>query len=904
MSRGVDQYLVATKLTMPQSYAHIVVPRHSLYQRLDVGVTRPLTLLAAPAGFGKTTLLCDWLRQHNTQAAWVSLGSSENDIERFWSYCLVALAQIHLNIAGELQTLCASLSASPLEEVLIAVINALFPLDNDIVLILDDYHAIENHAVHQSLLFFLTHMPAHVHLILSSRTLPPLPLARLRVYAQLIELRSDDLRFTREEAAALLISGMQLPLTMHDISALTEKTEGWIAGLQLAALSLRGQQEAATVGQFIGTFTGTNRYVLSYFAEEVLNSLSTELQDFVLMTSLLHSLTPSLCHAVTGQDNAEGLLQRLNHDNIFLFCVDEQGEWYRYHHLFAELLRYRLQQNYPERIAELHARASRWYENHAQLPEAIEHALAAHNTPYAADLIERCAVEMLLHGQIITVYSWLVRLSHEIEIAQRPILACLFSFLYLHAGETEISRSLLQRSEDAWQQIGNDEWLCIIASAKTYGALFRANGLQVLDYTRQAQQLAHGDWRYLHSLYMYQGAGYLLQGELQQAHASLLVSQHMHEQDNVTIAIPGINLYVGDWYAFQGKLREAVSSYTKGLPNGEQLLWFPLQSRLRTGDIYREWNMLAQAEECLQQTLPTFDGFTHAWTITENDILAARLAWLHDAQDRALMLLDKAEYGAHRLSNNLALARIATLHVHYLLEKGQPQQAQYWLEQHASTRATSEMQLLESELWTLAQARLLLAQQANAEALKLLQKLLPTIRAQGRIANEIEVYVLIVQAYAALGQSKQLRQALAHVLTLARPGGYLRIFLDEGQSMVSLLSDFYQQQKKYSIDSDILAYVHQLLRASGHEITPQTIPSWQQRRDDSRSYTILGSLSEREHEVLCLIAEGHSNQQIAHQLVVAESTIKTHLNNIYSKLNVNSRLQALTKAHAAGLFEH
>ena len=395
-NRNQDQELLATKLAIPPMYCKKIISRIRLHHRLDRGARLPLTLITAPAGFGKTTLISAWLQQRQEAVAWVSLEASDNDIVRFWRYVITALAKLHPHIRDQIATWPHNPASPDCESMLTTLINALITLPDDILLIFDDYHTITAQAIHSSLAFLLEHQPPQLHLMLSARTDPPLPLSRLRVLGRLAELHAIDLRFTLDETAALLTQNIGLMLTTKDIAELNSRTDGWAAGLQLAELFLQERDDPAIITNFIQTFTGTYRHVLHYLTDEVLARLAEDVQTFLLLTSILDRLNVSLCDAVTRQSNARAMLEHLDAADLFLIPLDNQGQWFRYHHLFTDLLRHRLQMKQPALIPELHSRASQWYEQQGMLEDAIKHAFAAADVERVGTLIEHCTTPVNL----------------------------------------------------------------------------------------------------------------------------------------------------------------------------------------------------------------------------------------------------------------------------------------------------------------------------------------------------------------------------------------------------------------------------------------------------------------------------------------------------------------------------
>jgi LuxR family transcriptional regulator, maltose regulon positive regulatory protein len=423
--KSSDQLLLTTKLTIPSTRSDIVL-RPRLFNKLEASKDYPLTLLAAPAGSGKTVVLSAWAHQQQS-ASWVSLDSGDNDPVQFWSYVLAALDTLFPDLGIVPLSMLQSEQPASIETVLILVINTLNALQRESLLILDDYHSVETPSIHRGLSFLLDHLPTRFHLVIASRTDPPLPLSRLRARHQLVESRIDDLRFSLVEAATFLNDTMGLHLTADDIAALETRTEGWIAGLQLAALSLQGREDVAT---FVSAFTGSHRYIVDYLAEEVLGQQPEDIRTFLLYTSLLERLNGPLCDAVTGQSNGQIMLEQLEQANLFLLPLDDKRYWFRYHHLFAEALQFRLNQARPGLLPILYQRASTWFESYGFISEAINYALAAHDFERAATLIEPILHQMFNHGTHVTVRHWLQALPEEVLYA-RPSLCLQYAWAFL-----------------------------------------------------------------------------------------------------------------------------------------------------------------------------------------------------------------------------------------------------------------------------------------------------------------------------------------------------------------------------------------------------------------------------------------------------------------------------------------
>lgn len=902
-----DQLLLATKLTIPQTYTQTLVTRTRLYTLLERCTQHPLLLLTAPAGFGKTTLLSAWTQDRAAQVVWVSLEKNDDDIIRFWRYCIAAFAQMNSELSACLQPFIQFGPSHSLENMLIALINALMTQSKkDLLFILDDYHTINSPEIHQSLIFLLEHLPPHVHMIISTRIDPPLALARLRVHGWLIELRAGDLCFNLEETVEFFAHTMRMDLEREQIISLLRSTEGWVAGLQLVALTLQICPDVVSQTQFITSFTGLNRSLVNYLTDEVLEMLPAEMQDFLTMTSILSQMNKDLCAAVTRFAQSDNMFEQLERANLLVTVVGESGIWYRYHHILAQLLHQRLTLSHNSAlIATLHIRASLWYEQRGMLNEAVAHALQGEAFERVADLIERDVWPLWLQGKTPAIFDWLIVLRDHVSIEQRPILAYLFSFLYLHEGRVEEYHHALRIALELWKARQDPEMLSSAFDLQAYYALYRRDGIDALFYTQQALELNRYKPSCSSSSHVFRGAACLYRGDIEQAQSELISGQRIGVQTKRMMAIVSALLYQGSLRTMQGQLHEALSYYTQCINEaGACVIWFQALAHLHVGQLYLEWNEPVRAEEQLEAARLLCAHFWQGKASIDEEILAARLAWTNGNADQAQNILERAEIAAQHLDKHrLDLAQIGALRIQYWLADKKLAQAQAWMEQ-MQPLDDCQMGLLERELWCQIQARLLLVQKQPAEAVQILLSCLPAIKEQGRIAQELQIQILLVQAYQALGDSRRMKQTLEYLLMLAEPGGYQRLFLDEGQVIVGLLSDLYhRQQKRYSGDLQphILGYVQTLLAASGCAVEPRDWRSWQKRAQ--RAQASLAQLSERELEVLYLIAAGHSNQEMARTLIVAESTIKTHLNSIYSKLNVNSRLQALTKAHSVGLLK-
>ena len=890
MSIYSDQLLLATKLAIPQTSLKRVVPRLRLHSELDAGMYVPFTLITAPAGFGKTMLIGTWIQQRELKAAWVTLESKDDELVRFWRYVIAALDRLHPGIGEQVEAWLQELQPPNIEEMLTVLINALVALPHDVLLVLDNYQAITAPSIHHSLTFLLEHVPPHFHLIIATRVDPPLPLARFRVRGELVELRAADLRFTEDEAKAFLLQSTGIALPAEDIAVLNRSTEGWAAGLQLAALSLQGRDDQAGISKIINTFTGTNRHVLNYLTEEVLVRLPEDVQAFLLSTSILEQLNASLCDMLTQQSNGQAMLEWLSQADLFLIALDDQQYWYRYYHLFTDLLRHHLQQKQPAIVPLLHLRASTWYEQHDMLVDAVTHAFAAGNLERAANLTERCALSLIERGDDVLMSSWLAKLPETI-ISARPLLGFLSACTFLSTARFEEYERALLLAEHAWRAEQNTEMLSRVFDLRAYAALLRRDGSQALAYAQRAITLAPEEGQLIGS-----NAAFTLGNglaTLAQGYRSSQKSYHMDTMLHATILL-------GDIQVMQGNLHEAAHTFRQLIRGAsEKTLWHRMTAHLRLCDIFREWNDLARAIEHWQQAmLLAKRSGQEDFAAAAFPLLAARLAWARGEQKQVMAWFDKAEQSLQRLDEYHAhLAQILAYRVQFLLARGDVPSARRWCERYAT--AEEGWDLCENDAWALMHARLNIAQGRIQEAVDLLQEMLQVAQAQRRVSSEIAILVLLVLAYHAQGKRQHAMQTLECVLARSEPGGYIRVFVDEGAVMGKLLAEYYSQSQKRASDAQevyLPEYVYTVLRAFGSETQPSIWINSQNSED-----ALLEKLSEREQEVLNLIAAGLSNHEIAQKLVVTVSTIKTHLNNIYAKLHVHTRLQAVTKAYDVGV---
>jgi LuxR family transcriptional regulator, maltose regulon positive regulatory protein len=899
--------LLETKLHVPR-WRRSLVARPRLSERLSRGTESALTLVSAPAGFGKTTLLAEWLAVAavgGRSVAWLSLDQRDNDPALFWTYVVAALnTGAPTGGAGALAHLQAP--QPPNEAGLVALLNDLDAISDDVVLVLDDYHVIDARDVQDGMAFLLEHLPPQIHLVIASRTDPPLPLARLRGRGELAEIRAADLRFTPSEAAAYLNEVMGLVLTAADVAALEGRTEGWIAALQLAALSMQGREDTAA---FIDGFAGDDRYIVDFLAEEVLQRQPEHVQHFLLQTSILDRLSGPLCDAVTGQDGGKAKLTALERGNLFLVPLDDRRQWYRYHQLFADVLHARLLDEQPHDVPELHRRASGWLEKNGERSEAIRHALAAADFERAADLVELAIPAMRRSRQEAAVHRWLELLPDEV-VRARPVLRVGFAGALLSRGELDGVEGRL-RDVERWLEapspsaemvvVDDEEFRRLPERIELYRAalaLTQGDGPGTVRHARRVLDLAPADEHLGRAgAAGLMGLAFWASGDLEAGHsayaecmAGLRRAGHIADTFGCAIALADIRLV-------QGRLGEAMRTYEQALQSasepGGPVLRGTADMHVGMSEVHRERDDLpAAAQQLLRsQELGEHMGLPqnrHRWRVA-----MARVRQAEGDLGGALDLLNEAErfYVSDFFPN---VRPIPALRARVRVAQGELGEALGWARERGLSVDDDLSYLREFEHITL--ARVLLARHVAEraerpvhDAARLLERLLRAAEEGQRTGSVIEILVLQALARQARGDVPAALASLQRALTLAEPEGYVRIFADEGLPMASLLSAFSKQgaAAKQGITPN---YVRRLLAAVNK--TEDSTPVAQ---------GLIEPLSERELEVLRLLGTDLGGPEIARELVVSLNTVRTHTKNIYAKLGVNNRRAAVRRARELDL---
>jgi LuxR family maltose regulon positive regulatory protein len=848
-------------------------------------VDRKLTLLSASAGFGKTTLMAEWCQQADQPITWLSLDKKDNDPVRFFNYMIAALQKIDAEICQAAQVEMQNPQPLNLEPLLVNIINEVSEKLESFTLILDDYHVIEAPKIHQALTFLLDHAPAQMHITILTRSDPPLPLARLRGRGELTEIHTTDLRFRSDEIGKYLTKVMGILLSDDQVASLEKRTEGWIVGLQLAVLSMKGREDLT---QFIRSFTGSQKYILDYLTEEVLQQQSAEIQTFLLKTSILQRLSGSLCDAVTGRTGNQGIIEWLEANNLFVVPLDEERKWYRYHHLFAEVLQNLLRASDPDLFKKLHQRAAAWFEKQGLFEYAIRHAAAGSLLETAAELFEANAIFMLRRGELFTLLN-LIELLEDL-LDERPWLSIYKSWSLALLGQLDQADRWRQKAEaiiDANISKPSRHILGHIAAIKFYCNTYLGKTDAGFAYAQKALEYLPENEQVVRSIVISMIGSFLrfTGGNIQAVETLEATRRTAREAGNHYLELYVLTTLSAVAY-YQGKLHQSCKFAQEALqlsklPNG-QMLPSASWALKGLGYVCYEWNDLEAAENYTQLAIDlgpkwgdpidmfhTFLLMSHI-KIAKKDLAGAQLAF---------------EKGEEFIQSHTVLP------VLFNYVKGE--KAGYWFmlgnleaviqwAQESGISATDQISLYRMNHYRTL-ARVYLESEQYEAALELLMRLQNQVEAIGRTRSFIQTLVLRALAHQSMNDIPQAMSVLEHAITLTKSEGYKRMFVDEGKPMERLLSLFLDRGISKSYVSELLA--------AFRETDIVSIPNAH----------LVDPLSDRELEVLCLIADGLSNREIAEKLVVAVSTIKTHVNHIYRKLDVNNRTQAVVKSHQLGL---
>lgn len=919
---GMDE-LLQTKLAPPRLHARLVA-RAALLAKLDKGLTCKLTLLSAPAGFGKTTLVGQWSAECGVRnaelpsqdllhsalhtphsVAWVSLDAGDNDPVRFWRYVITACQQFSPKVGAAALVQLRSAQSPPFEALLTTLINDLAQLSDRAVLVLEDYHVITAPQIHEQLTFLIDHLPASLHLLITTRQDPPLPLARLRARQELNEISGADLRFSVAEAAAFLEQALGFSLPPALLSRLEARTEGWVTGLHLVALALQTRHELGAIEQFVDTFSGSHRHILEYLAAEVLRVQPPSVQAFLLQTTFLSRLTGALCDALLDRKESALVLEQLAQANLFLVPLAESGRpanaadtftaatWYRYHPLFAEAMQYEARRRLgADCLRTLAYKASLWYEAQGAFSEAIESALAAHQFDHAAALIEQSIAPRLIQNEFHTLRRWIEPLP-EVALRTRPTLCWSYAIAILFTSDRydpatpALLETPLAMAEQQWQDTEQPAKLGEVLAFRSLVAWFQHDLLHTFSYAHASLALLPAEnrqWRGISLLFV--GLEEFWAGQLTTAQQTVHQSLELSNAVGNTYGTLDALLLLGDIYREQGALHQAAHAYQQALTRLEQTPLDREQAQIRRGrallglsvlDV--AWQQLEAAEQKAVEAQTIRQEYPDEVLLLQCPLVMAQVKHARGEQAQAYALLQ----GLLTQTTQhwpFFLGEVQVYQARLALAMGDQNRAQRWLV--ANPLSDAESPLLVQEHAALVSARLLMAQGKAEVALRVLAPWQTTAEIEGHIRGLVENQILQALIHVQQENLPQAKQTLLQALTLAQPEGERWLFLEAGAPMTALLRALLLEIKTESLTS----YVRALLLAFAQQQPETTVTA------SPAAAFLLEPLSAQEERVLRLLAAGLSNPEIARELIVSVNTVKTQVQSIFRKLNVNNRQEA------------
>jgi len=876
-----------------------------LIERLNEGLHRKLTLISAPAGFGKTTLLSEWVSARSHPVAWLSLDEGDNTQARFWSYFIAALQTIFPNLGEVAMGALQSPQLPAIESILTSLLNEIVAVPHDFVLILDDYHIVDSKPIDNALTFLIERLPPQMHLILATREDPGLPLARLRTRDQLIELRVKDLRFTISEAAGFLNQTMGLSLSPEDIAALETRTEGWIAGLQMAALSMQGLQDTAG---FIQSFTGSHHFVLDYLLEEVLNKQSENIQTFLLQTSILERMCGSLCDAALLNPSIPGqeTLEHLERANLFIVSLDNERRWYCYHHLFAELLRTRLSRAYPDQVAELHRRASDWYANNDFPYEAITHALTVQDWTRAAEVIERFSDELPMRGERNTRLGWFESFPPQI-LMDRPRLALTYAWALVLSDQLDQAEQKLNQlipiAQTTPSLLGEYYVIRVMIATRRY------NRTAFFELAQQAlSQVLPEEASPRSRILLALGVAYEeMDGDIASARDVFREAYELGKASpspswvgNAPLPLTAL-AYLADYESLQGNLRGASRMYQQAIELSEK--WGGGSSialclvQQGYANLLYEWNDLDGTERALQDCFHIGELWKGSRFLVPAYGLSALVMQARGRVEEANAMIHRAEQ-ATRDSYSLPydMGLLALYQIALRTAQNDLHAIAQWEQDHDSEWRSRTGRAQHALAIVLAQAQVARFHQtrdgsALSQARALIEPALEQAQASGLMFNVARLYILDALALYAQGETASAIAILKRALALAEPENYIRSFLDIGKPMEEFLL--------WSLESPALSEPH--LRTYVSRLLSHFVADLPNKSSQPSGSVLIEPLTERELEILRLIAQGLSNREISERLFLALSTVKGYNRIIFDKLQVQRRTEAIARARQLGL---
>jgi LuxR family maltose regulon positive regulatory protein len=923
------QPLLITKISPPLIPA-VFVQRQRLIDRLNQGVRRPLVLVNAPAGFGKTNLLVDWFQQSAWPAAWLTLDAEDNDLTRLFRYLIYALQQIKPDLGAETLDLIQSTRASGIEMGLTLLINELSALSEHLVLVLDEFHQLSDPELLQAINYLLKHQPANLHLILAGRGEPQLELAPLRAYGQLSELTADDLRFTKEEMLSFFNANFGLKLSPETLQALEERTDGWITALQMASLSLSAQPDPE---KWLSNLHGDARYLVDYLGAEVFNRLPEDIRAFLLRSAILEDMNGRLCEAVVNPEALPGygavMLERLARANLFVYALDDRHEWFRYHRLFADFLRHLLTEQAADEISILNKRAAEWFRQAGNLDTAFQYALASQDMPYAAEFIQLNLPDLLRSGELSSLTHWISKLPPEL-IRRSPALSLAYAWGLIAAYQLDMAYFWLDALERTLTNtqanliplptgIGDNDFNLAggLAICRSTLALINGDVQKSAAYSREALNCLENENPFSQSLLALENSVYYIYaGDTNGAIQALQESVQLGWQSNNLLVLIVATCQIAEMQAIQGHLSQALATLEKARlmtrrPDGQDL---PLSAvvDISVGEIYRERGQLDQARELLERGCAAARNF---WSLSSLDGMIS-LVRVYQAQGEHQLarqwLQMAAQMALSTESSQWDDVYVTAMEIRLAVQRGDHTAAwQLWQQSGFSTADAGIVlekypyQVYEYLLLTQARFYLMVGQERHEDqflkqAVDSLCLLLPQAKRFERLSSQIEIELLLALIHQARGEFEQCAQHLNLALAQAESEGFRRIFLDEGDAFARALALTATQPAEYSDYLPSQAFIQSLRQDLELPLHARMNPDMPFRFPELPP---AAELSLRELEVLKLLAEGKSNQEISLKLCLALNTVKRHIYNIYSKLDVNKRTQAVARARQLGIID-
>ena len=885
--------ILQTKTIIPPLHPNLI-PRSRLTEQIETGVQlgHRLSLMAAPAGFGKTTVVSVWAHQSKRGVAWYSIDDSDNEVSIFWTYVIASIQTVLPDFAGEVFTSLTASPPSPIESILPALVNEIAGLEEPLSLVLDDYHVIDNQDIHGSLSFLIEHLSQRFHIVIATRADPPLPIARLRAQRCLTELRAEALRFTSDETGLLLNEMMGLGLTDEDVRVLEKRTEGWGVGLLLAAQSMQGRSDKH---EFVSAFSGSQHYILEYLIEEVLNRQTAWSRKFLLQTSILDRLCGPLCNVVTGGEGSEENIRQLSKENLFIIPLDQDHTWYRYHHLFADLLVNFLQKEFArEEILELHRRASHWYREAGEHDKAVKYALNGQDFERAADLIEQIIDQVIARGQIKTLLGWIGAVPEEI-IKSRPRLLMHQGWVVFLSGKVTQASQILQQAKRALTTIPEGVERNFLhgrlsAMLGTITALTHDIPGAMAEAQEALTFLPENEYIYKARATRVLGVCHMFQGDMGQALESLEQAKLLALKGQNNFLAAEILSQMGTLRKHQGALSLALETYQQILDLYERPEVAPpaCLGYIGLADIALEQNELQKAELYVNTGIELCQKGNIGYALQPAYLIEGLLKCAQDDQAGALESIQRGEAlsrrGGGSIESRLGLTWFQT---RFYLDCGEIEKARDWATGKLlpSSWSFDKMPILLDEMYQSLLARVYLRTGEFEKALEVCERVSPQAEAGGRLARVVELSLFKAMALWKLERTSQAIEAFERCLALAEPEGFVRTFLEGGEDVIELL----RRVKARGRRVEYVSRLETMLNGQQVEVKGDTMKTPSQE-------DLIEPLTERELEVLRLMCVGHSNQDIADAMIVSVNTVKKHTSNIYGKLGVRNRAQAVLRA--------